>query len=216
MMVLNYLYETGRTKKFFVIEGIDGAGKSTQARRLEAMLLEEGHSVTTTFEPSKLSVGSWLRGQLHTGAEGLDELTRCYLFAADRAQHLDQVILPALSRGETVVCDRYMFSTFAYQRSDPYTPLSLEKLIAIHDFPPPTLTLWLDVDPKIAMKRLSRRTDRSIYEEELQLMRIASSYAELATNPRLSNHRPVRIDASGSEDETFEQIEQAVRHVMME
>lgn len=193
-----------------VIEGIDGAGKTTQARMLEAMLIEEGHGITSTFEPSDRSVGQWLRAQLHSGAVGLDELTRCYLFAADRAQHLDQVILPALERGEVVICDRYLLSTFAYQRSDPDTKLSLRRLIDIHDFPAPRLTLWLQIDPQVAIQRLDTRGSKSVYEKASRLERIAANYAELAIHPLLAHHNIVPIDASGTKDETFAQIREAV------
>lgn len=193
-----------------VIEGIDGAGKTTQARMLEEMLIEEGHGITSTFEPSHLSVGKWLRAQLHSGAVGLDELTRCYLFAADRAQHLDQVIMPAIERGEVVICDRYILTTLAYQRSDPDTKISIQRLLTIHDFPPPKLTLWLCLDPELAMGRLDSRQSKSVYEKADRLMRIAANYAELATHPLLAAHHIVRIDASGTKDETFAQIRQAV------
>lgn len=191
---------------FIVLEGIDGAGKSTQAKMLVERLESYGYTVCSTFEPSKLSVGAWLRGQLHSGAVGLDELARCYLFAADRAQHLDQVIRPALECGEVVVCDRYMLSTFAYQRSDPGNQISLERLMEIHQFEPPDLTILLKIDPKVSLYRMSDRDNASVYEEKKKLGRIAKNYAELAQNPKLAFHNIVEIEACDRREETFEKI----------
>lgn len=107
--------------RFIVLEGLDGAGTTTQTERLASLLRSEGHDVVTTREPSDGPVGTMLRQAL-TGRLGLPQgrgplaqETLALLFAADRTDHLHARILPALEQGKVVLCDRYVLSSLAYQ-----------------------------------------------------------------------------------------------------
>lgn len=102
--------------KFIVFEGIDGAGKTTQMKMLAGVLEERGVPVLLTREPGGTAIGSRLRELLLDPAcRGLTRRTEAFLYAADRAQHVTEIIQPALHLGYTVLCDRFLYSTLAYQ-----------------------------------------------------------------------------------------------------
>src|SRR5262249_4074415 len=105
----------GRDVTFVVVEGGEGVGKSTQVERLAAALRSDGREVVVTFEPGDTQVGRDLRTALLHADADLDPRAELLLLLADRAQHVAEVIRPALGRGAVVVCDRYMPSTLAYQ-----------------------------------------------------------------------------------------------------
>src|SRR5689334_24161811 len=101
---------------FVCFEGGDGSGKSTQSRALGAWLEGEGYAVRLTFEPGDTEVGRTLREIVLSPATGaLSDRTESLLYAADKAEHVDTVVRPALRRGEVVVTDRYVDSALAYQ-----------------------------------------------------------------------------------------------------
>ncbi|MCG8402041.1 MAG: dTMP kinase [Firmicutes bacterium] len=101
---------------FIVFEGIDGAGKTTQMRLLAGVLESLGLTVLCTREPGGTGIGTRLRELLLDPAcRDINRRTEAFLYAADRAQHINQIIKPALQRGDTVLCDRYLYSTLAYQ-----------------------------------------------------------------------------------------------------
>lgn len=104
------------TGLFVVLEGGDGAGKSTQLERLAAWLTEAGHEVVVTYEPGDTALGATLRTLLLDPASGdVSPRTEAMLYAADKAQHVYEVVRPALEAGKVVVCDRYVDSMIAYQ-----------------------------------------------------------------------------------------------------
>ena len=100
---------------FVVIEGGDGSGKTTQARLLAARLRDSGRTVVETFEPGATEVGAAIRALLLDGPETVDPLVEALLLAADRAQEVVEVVMPALAAGSDVVSDRYVPSSLAYQ-----------------------------------------------------------------------------------------------------
>jgi dTMP kinase len=157
---------------FVTLEGIEGAGKSTQARRLTRALETAGRRVVSTREPGGgTPLGEALRALLKDPAIWRDlGLAEIYLYAAARCHHLESLVLPALERGEVVVCDRYIDSTRVYQGVGRGRPLELiEKL---HALPPLTLrpdrTLLLDLPVEDGLARARQRTDEapSGYDEE--------------------------------------------------
>lgn len=105
------------TPKFIVLEGIDGSGTTTQLSRVSAALRTLGHRVHETREPTGGRIGKLIREQL-SDPSGVSARCLALLFAADRIDHLDREILPALARGEVVVCDRYVMSSLVYQSLD--------------------------------------------------------------------------------------------------
>ncbi|MCD7101728.1 dTMP kinase [Pseudoclavibacter sp. 13-3] len=100
---------------FVTVEGIDGAGKSTQLALLRDWLTEAGHEVVSTFEPGATPLGGSLRDLLLHTDGSVSERAEALLYAADRAQHVDQVVRPGLERGAVVISDRYLDSSIAYQ-----------------------------------------------------------------------------------------------------
>jgi dTMP kinase len=182
--------------RFLVLEGIDGSGKSEQARRLAAWLEQRGHRVVSTREPTDGPFGrryrAWARGEFEATPEQVLEL-----FLADRREHVKAVVLPALERGEIVVCDRYKHSTLAYQAAQGLDPVRLHALFDTPEFPAPELVLWLRVPVATALARMgATATER--FERAEFLERVDAEYARLGLEA---------IEASGSVDA----VERAIR-----
>lgn len=142
----------GRVSGLFVVfEGGDGVGKSTQTRLLAEWLRDCGHEVVVTFEPGEGPIGQQIRHILLShDTVGLAPRAEALLFAADKAQHVHEVIRPALARGAVVVCDRYVDSTLAYQGAG--RALDLAEIERINwwatDDLRPDLVVLLDLDPE--------------------------------------------------------------------
>lgn len=145
---------------FVVFEGGDGAGKSTQAAHLERRLRAAGREVVRTFEPGDTPIGRTLRELVLNKATG-DLAPECeaLLFAADKAQHVAQVVVPALARGAVVICDRYVDSTLAYQGAGRTLDVADVERInrwATHDLRP-DLTVVLDLEPAAGVGVMAHR-----------------------------------------------------------
>ena len=144
------------TGKFITFEGIDGTGKSTQAKKLCSILTKKGIDCISTFEPGAHSLGKQIRQMLMSGS--LNHIAECYLFAADRAMHVREVIKPALAKGTWLVCDRYLLSSIAYQgygrNLDPEWVREINEK-AVDDVLP-DLTILLDAPVKTGLSRAKR------------------------------------------------------------
>ena len=149
---------------FVCFEGGEGAGKSTQSRLLRDWLVERGRTVLLTFEPGDTAVGKELRRIVLDPATGeLSDRTEALLYAADKAEHVDHVVLPALDRGEVVITDRYVDSTLAYQGAG--RTLDVAEVEAVARWATgdlrPHLTVVLDLAPEAGPRPLRRaRPDR--------------------------------------------------------
>jgi len=203
--------------RFIVLEGLDGAGTTTQAQRLGISLQKEGYPVLVTCEPTDRPVGTFIRKALgkrlrhRRGDCSFTHPTLALLFAADRLDHLDAQILPALDNGSAVICDRYLLSSLAYQGIS----IAASWIERINQFAiPPDLTLFLEVDPRIAAKRRAGRggAEELFDAAELQAQ-IARRYRAVARRYR-SSHRVVRIDASKSIEEVAEETMRSVRRIL--
>ena len=154
--------------RFVVFEGIDGSGKSTQIQNISKRLKAENLKVYTTFEPTDGPVGSLIR-QILSGEIATDQRTIASLFVADRTDHLmnsENGIKKKINQGETVLCDRYYFSSYAYhaQYIDMEWVIHVNSLNA--EILKPDLTIFIDVDPEICFKRIKlSRTDFEMYEQ---------------------------------------------------
>jgi dTMP kinase len=148
------------TGVFVAFEGGDGTGKSTQSRLLRDWLVERGRTVLLTFEPGDTGVGKELRRIVLDPATGeLSHRTEVLLYAADKAEHVDTVVLPALERGEVVITDRYVDSTLAYQGAGRDLEVAEVELVArwaTRDLRP-DLTVVLDLDPAHGLSRFDER-----------------------------------------------------------
>ena len=153
---------------FVVLEGGEGAGKSTELQRLSAWLTEQGQEVVVTREPGATPVGARIRALLLDPATSLDPRAEALLYAADRAQHVATVVRPALMRGAVVVSDRYIDSSLAYQgagRALPVEEVARLSRWATEDLRP-DLVLLLDIDPRVGLARATGSPDR-IEQESL-------------------------------------------------
>jgi dTMP kinase len=149
---------TERASAFVVFEGGDGVGKSTQVDLLVRRLAATGREVVTTFEPGATRLGALLRGVLlHGDAGDVGARTEALLYAADKAEHLHEVVRPALARGAVVVCDRYVDSMVAYQGAGRVLdPDEVERIArwATGDLRP-DLTVLLDLGPEEGLRGLT-------------------------------------------------------------
>jgi dTMP kinase len=144
---------------FIVIEGLDGSGKTTQAKILTGKL-RRSHKAVYTQEPSRGKVGKFIRNRILYGEKRPSAMVEALLFAADRIEHVQNEVVPALREGQMVISDRYLYSSLAYQGS---AGLSLEWIEAINQHAlKPDLALFIDVDPETVLQRLKRK--KSIME----------------------------------------------------
>jgi dTMP kinase len=189
---------------FVTFEGIDGSGKSTQARLLAEALAEDGREVVLTREPGGTELGERIRELLlHAGQ--VTPWAEATLFAAARAQLVEAVIAPALARGADVVCDRYLDSSLAYQGIA--RGLGVERVLELNLHATgnvlPDRTYLLVVDPEVAAGRLPETRDRIEREDAGFRARVDRAYRELA---EAFPNRITTIDGSRPPDEIGREI----------
>lgn len=166
---------------FICIEGIDASGKTTQARRLVRNLRRKGIDAIYTTEPTSGKVGRLIRRYVLDRKRRVPIVVEALLFAADRVEHVETEIKPALENGKVVVCDRYVYSTLAYQGA---AGLDLKWIELINRFAlVPDLALFLDVPPEIVVKRLKRK--RSVMETPQNQQRVREVYTRMVNEGRL-------------------------------
>ncbi|MFF8942601.1 dTMP kinase [Streptomyces sp. NPDC014864] len=168
---------------FIALEGGDGAGKSTQAEALAEWIRSKGHEVVLTREPGATPVGKRLRSiLLDVSSQGLSHRAEALLYAADRAEHVDTVVRPALERGAVVISDRYIDSSVAYQGAG--RDLSPTEIARISRWATnglvPHLTVLLDVSPETARERFTEAPDRLESEPAEFHARVRAGFLTLA------------------------------------
>jgi dTMP kinase len=192
------------------LEGIDGSGKSTQAELLAAALRkrlrQEGRVVVLTREPTDGITGQQLRRYLQGPARHLSPEEELELFVADRREHVDQIIRPALEAGKIVVTDRYYYSSAAYQGAlglDPGKILALNESFA----PRPHLVFVLELPVNEAMARLAKKGKEGLQlsESQVYLSRVAAIYATLK-GPQIR-----RLDAGRRPEVIHQELIEATR-----
>jgi dTMP kinase len=210
--------------RFFVFEGGEGAGKSTQARRIAEAVESRGYEVVVTFEPGATAIGQRLREVLlDKGNTHLGSRAEALLYAADRAQHVAEVIRPALERGAIVISDRYIDSSVAYQAAGRGLPEQEVRRLSrwATSGLVPDLTILLDVDPAAGLARTTGPGDRLEAETVEFHQRVRGAFLELARHRR---GRYLIVDAGASADEVHAQVleevlrsltDLAVSHVTM-
>lgn len=186
-----------------VFEGTDGTGKSTQLQLLNHYLESEGYPVIATREPTSGSYGKKIR-ELYTNRGGCSRQEELELFLADRREHVDQLITPALLAGKIVLCDRYFLSTAAYQGAIGFDP---ETILEQNNFAPlPDIALLFQVTLATGLSRITsgRGDSPNDFEQQENLQKVAAIFAAI--------DRPYirRIDAEGSIEEVHLRVLQQV------
>ncbi|MFI6702718.1 dTMP kinase [Streptomyces sp. NPDC050509] len=193
---------------FLAVEGGDGAGKSTQVEALANWIRAKGHEVVVTREPGATPVGKRLRSiLLDVSSAGLSHRAEALLYAADRAEHVDSVVRPALERGAIVISDRYIDSSVAYQGAGrDLSPTEIARISRwATDGLVPHLTVLLDVSPEAARERFTEAPDRLESEPAEFHQRVRSGFLTLAA---ADPTRYLVVDA-GQEPEAVTKV---VRH----
>jgi dTMP kinase len=209
--------------RFVTIEGLDGCGKSTQLEKLAGVLRDDGLDVVLTREPGGTPIGEKIRALLlDSRTSGLSPRAELALMFAARAQHIDEVILPALEAGKCVLCDRFTDSSEAYQGGG--RRLGSEPIHALHAALchglKPDVTILMDSDVEASVARARRRNlsrgsgageqDENRFEQESRAFftRVRSAYLAIA---RREPERVVLVDARRPIDVVHQEIVQAVR-----
>jgi len=213
-----------RRGKFITFEGLDGTGKSTQMRKLAAVLRAEGHKVVETREPGGTLTGEKIRKVLlDSGTAGLAPLAEMALMFASRSQHIAEVIEPGLAARSIVLCDRFTDSTEAYQGGG--RRLGSEAVRELHRVLcgnlQPDLTILLDSNPHASVNRARRRNkreskagarshDENRFEQETRAFfeRVREGYMAIA---RREPARVAMVDARGTPGQTHQRIVEVVQ-----
>lgn len=173
----------GSYGRLISIEGIDGAGKSQQAEHLAARLSNDGFEIETTFEPGGGENGELFRHLLaRKHSNNWTPETEALLFTAARRHHLDSTILPALTRGKTVITDRFADSTRIYQGfSNPHLRRKIDALQELMIELEPNLTFIIDIPVEVALTRVKKRSggDERLEQFGLRLEELRQSFVEL-------------------------------------
>jgi dTMP kinase len=199
---------------FIALEGGEGAGKTTQARLLAIWLRDQGYDVVTTREPGATKIGMRLRAVLlDTAHTGLSARAETLLYAADRAEHVSAVILPALERGAVVVTDRYVDSSLAYQGAG--RNQSTDEVARLNQWATgglmPELTVLLDMPPANGLGRRARSADRLEAEPLDFHERVRRGFLALAA---AEPDRYLVLDASQSPEDISRAIQERVRDML--
>ena len=166
---------------FICIEGLDGCGKTTQAKLL-AKKLQKSHNAVYTAEPSQGKIGIFIRNRILYGEKRPPTDIEALLFAADRIEHVENEIKPALAQGQLVISDRYIYSSLAYQGS---AGLSLEWIENINAHAlRPDLALFIDVDPKNVMQRMKEK--KSLMENLETQQKVRDVYLKFVAKGELA------------------------------
>lgn len=200
--------------KLIIFEGVEGCGKTTQIQLTYEWLVAGGLDVVVTREPGGTELGVHLRQLLLSPSQSpIADRTELLLYAADRAQHVEQELKPSLAAGKLILCDRFIYSTIAYQgygRNLDIDLINQLNKIATAGLEA-DLVLWFDLDAKVGLKRKrsSGEVADRIEKEKLDFhYRVQEGYRKLAnTFPE----RIVRIDASGDRETIHQQIQQVFK-----
>jgi len=198
---------------FICLEGIDGSGTTTQAQRLADRLHQEGYDYFVTAEPSTGPIGKLIRkflgGSLPKPSDAYLSSLMTLLFSADRLEHLDSEVIPALQKGEVVICDRYLLSTFAYQTTD-LDGFDWIESVSTRTLMPDVTVVFL-LDPEIGIQRCEARGGRKEFYEKVETQkRVDANYRLLLSLGHKFNN-VVSVDASLGIEELTEALVDVIR-----
>lgn len=201
-----------RKTPWITVEGVDGAGKSSQIAVIEEVLRGRGYEIVSTREPGGTPLGEKLRNQLLTGKEAMSPDTQILIAFASRSQHLNDVIIPSISEGKAVICDRFTDSTYAYQVCGEGASKSLVEALEreVQKDWQPDLTLVFDLPVEVSYERMMKdRKDLDNFESKdfSYFERVRKGYHER------QKQKPSRIylmDALQPKDEVSKQVRATV------
>ena len=182
---------------FICVEGLDGCGKTTQTKLLVRKLRKIGWDAVYTAEPSRGKIGKFIQKYCLHGEKRTFPIVEALLFAADRFEHVEREVIPALNEGKIVVSDRYVYSSLAYQGA---TGLDLKWIETINEHAiRPDLAIFVDVEPEAAIRRLKPK--KSVMENLETLRKVREVYVKFVEKGKL-----VRIDGNKSKKEVADDI----------
>ncbi len=184
---------------FIAFEGMDGTGKSTQARMLYNALKKKNKAILTE-EPTDGEIGKLVKMLISKSNAKYDAMALQLMFTADRADHVNSVIMPMLKKGYTVITDRYYFSTIVYGTAAGLDEKWLYHINSV--FPYPDYVFIIDGKPEECLKRIDERGERSYFEKLAVLKKIRKSYKLLSKKYKNCH----LIDGKGSPDKVAERI----------
>jgi dTMP kinase len=194
---------------FIVFDGLDASGKGEMVKRTKEWLIEKGISkenIIVTFEPTDGVHGKKLRELLHTDKDPLKNAKLCLeLYVKDRKEHLEELILPALAEGKIVLCDRYKYSTFVYQKLQ---GISVEKIQKMHiGFLVPDLVLIFDVNAGVAIERILNDSKRKSFDKFEKKSFLENVRKEFLNQKKLFPKENIHIvDAGKKKELVFVQV----------
>jgi dTMP kinase len=181
---------------FICVEGLDGCGKTTQAKLL-VKRLKTNYNAVYTCEPSHGKIGTFIKNYCLHGKRRLTDIVEALLFAADRFEHVQNVVIPALNERKLVISDRYVYSSLAYQGA---TGLDLEWIKKINEHAlRPDLAVFIDVNPQIVIKRLRRK--KSVMENLETQQKVRDVYMKFVENGEL-----VKVNGNQSREKVADEI----------
>lgn len=203
---------------FITFEGGEGTGKTTLILKLKEYFESKGHTVLLTREPGGVKVAEEIRSVIMENH--MDTMTEALLFASARREHLVDRVIPALNRGEVVLCDRFVHSSIVYQgivKKLGVETVSNLNQFAIGDYMP-DLTLILDLDPQVGLERISANDEREVNRWDLERLEfhqeLRKGYQSLSK--RFPEQNIISIDASPTQEEVFalakEQVEEFIKN----
>ena len=203
---------------FITFEGCEGAGKSLQCKKLRAFLLKRGVDAVLTREPGGTTVGEQIRGViLDTNNTRMSPVAEVLLYAAARAQHVNEVIKPALEDGRIVICDRFIDSSVAYQGDA--RGLLPETIAEVNRFATgglqPDVTFFIDIEPEDSFARKNARSGRDRIEMEAMAFhrRVYEGYKRIAA---ADANRVVTIDGYRGSGAVHADIVNKINHILLE
>ena len=189
--------------KFICIEGLEGSGKTTHSHKLVRNLRKRGFDAVYTTEPSRGELGTFIRGTILEGKKRVPKVVEAVLFAADRVEHLENDVKPAMDKGKIVVSDRCVYSSLAYQGS---AGLELDWIEQINSSAlMPDLTVYIDVPPEVVLKRIRRK--KSVMEHLEIQKEVQKVYQKYVTDGKL-------VPVNGNS--TKSSVEHAILKVVLE
>ncbi|MDH5376249.1 MAG: dTMP kinase [Candidatus Bathyarchaeota archaeon] len=187
----------GKKGIFICVEGLDGCGKTTQTKLLVRRLRKKGYNVIGTAEPSRGEIGNFIKKYCLHGMKRVSSVVEALLFAADRFEHVEKEVIPALDEGKLVISDRYVYSSLAYQGAG---GLDLKWIERINEHAMrPDLAIFIDVEPSIVIQRLKPR--KSVMENLETQRKVREVYMKFVENGEL-----VKVNGNKSKGEVADDI----------